>query len=79
LGRLAWFAGTPIVLAKGIGNDSWLSRRVREYGNAPCAFVLESTGGAAGAGRVSNWFGRAVLWMDEGQLGWRLGFEAKGS
>jgi Glyoxalase-like domain len=71
---LAWFEGTPIVLAKGLAEDSWLSRRVREYGDAPCAFVLTATGGQTGA-RASEWFGSPIFWTSESTLGWRLGME----
>jgi hypothetical protein len=71
---LASFEGTPIVLAQGLNDNSWLSRRVREYGDAPCAFVL--SGGGAGTGSPSKWFGRSIFWMDEAKLGWRLGVEA---
>ena len=60
--RLAWFDNTPFVLAEGLGNDSWLSRRVREYGDAPCAIILASETGSA-----------TVVWMDTAQLGWHLG------
>lgn len=75
--ELAWFEGTPIVLAKGVGDESWLSRRVREYGDAPSAFVLTGPNGNVGAAsRSSNWFGHAVFWMDEVKLGWRLGMES---
>jgi hypothetical protein len=70
---LAWFEGTPIVLAQGITESSWLSRRVREYGDAPCAFVLAPMGGLIGGGTISQWFGKPVFWMDEGRLGWHLG------
>lgn len=70
---LAWFEGTPIVLARGMGGDSWLSRRVREYGDAPCAFVLKAPGGVTGI--PSRWFGHAIFWTDEAKLGWRLGVE----
>jgi hypothetical protein len=72
--ELAWFEGTPIVLAQGLGDTSWLSQRVREYGDAPAAFILTA---AAGTGSVSNWFGRSIFWMDDAKLGWRLGVEAK--
>jgi hypothetical protein len=70
---LAWFEGTPIVLAQGIGESSWLSRRVHEYGDAPCAFLLKPAGGYAGGGNISQWFGKPVFWMDEARLGWHLG------
>jgi hypothetical protein len=70
---LAWFEGTPIVLAQGLSKESWLSRRVREYGDSPCAFVLASSNGETG--RPAKWFGTSVVWMDETALGWRLGVE----
>jgi hypothetical protein len=73
---LAWFEGTPIVLAQGL-NGSWLSRRVEEYGDAPVAFVLAAASGAPGASsKPSKWFGHSVAWTDEAKLGWRLGFES---
>ena len=71
---LAWFEETPIVLAQGIGDSSWLSRRVREFGDAPCAFVLTAAGDAAPP-PGSGLFGRPVFWTDEARLGWRLGIE----
>jgi hypothetical protein len=70
---LAWFEGTPIVLAKGLNNDSWLSRRVSEYGDAPVAFVLKAAGSFPGS--RSMWFDRPVVWLDDAKLGWRLGVE----
>lgn len=70
---LAWFEGTPVVLAQGIDDSSWLSRRTREYGDAPSAFIL--TAGSGMAGSPSKWFGRSVVWADDAKLGWRLGFE----
>jgi hypothetical protein len=72
--NLAWFEGTPIVLAEGLTDRSWLSARVREYGDAPCAFVLKGVSGMAGS--PSRWFGRSmVFWTDDAKLGWRLGVE----
>jgi hypothetical protein len=70
---LAWFEGTPVVLAQGL-NGSWLSRRVEEYGDAPVAFILSGAGGVAGS--PSEWFGKSVFWTDEAKLGWRLGFQS---
>jgi hypothetical protein len=74
---LAWFEGTPIVLAKGLTPDSWLAQRVERFGQAPCAFILAGSGGAMDS-RQSDWFGRKIFWSDETRLGWRLGIE-KGS
>jgi hypothetical protein len=71
---LAWFEGTPVVLARGIGESSWLGKRVREYGDAPVAFIL--TAGSGVAGSPSKWFDHSIFWMDDAKLGWRLGVEA---
>jgi Glyoxalase-like domain len=73
--ELAWFEGTPFVLAQGLANDSWLARRVQEFGEGPCAFVLQSAGGLSGAS-ASHWFGSAIVWTNEQLLGWRLGLQA---
>jgi hypothetical protein len=72
--ELAWFEGTPVVLAHGLGADSWLARRAATYGDAPCAFTLSGSGGPMG-GQASVWFGHRVAWANEARLGWRLGFE----
>jgi hypothetical protein len=64
---LAWFEGTPIGLAQGLNDSSWLSRRIREYGDAPVAFILKTAGGGVR---------RSIVWADEAKLGWRLGFES---
>ena len=73
--ELAWFEGTPFVLAQGLASDSWLARRVREFGEGPCAFVLQSAGGLTGAS-ASHWFGSTIFWTNEQRLGWRLGLQA---
>jgi catechol 2,3-dioxygenase-like lactoylglutathione lyase family enzyme len=73
--ELAWFEGTPVVLARGLANDSWLAHRVREFGEGPCAFVLQSAGGLTGAS-ASRWFGSTIFWTNEQRLGWRLGLQA---
>lgn len=72
--ELAWFEGTPIVLAQGLTSNSWLTQRVQQDGDAPCAFVLASTIGLTGA-HASEWFGHQIFWADERRLGWRLGVE----
>jgi Glyoxalase-like domain len=73
--ELAWFEDTPIILAQGLTSSSWLIRRVREYGDAPSAFVL--TAGSIGlAGSPSKWFGHSIFWTDDSKLGWRLGIQA---
>jgi hypothetical protein len=71
---LAYFDGAPIILAQGLSAASWISRRVAEFGDAPCAFVLLAKGGI-GAERTSQWFGSYIEWFDSERLGWRLGVE----
>jgi hypothetical protein len=70
--ELAWFEGTPVVLAKPLAVDSWLAKRIDQFGDGPSAFVLHGpvTGTAA-----STWFGRPVSWFDSAKLGWHLGVE----
>lgn len=72
---LAWFEGTPIVLAQGLANDSWLAQRVRKFGEGPCAFVLQAAAGLVGQS-PKHWFGSTIFWINERELGWRLGLQA---
>jgi len=74
--KIAWFTGTPVVLAAPLAADSWLSDRVHQFGEAPCAFILATQYGLTGA-KSSNWFHHPVFWADASQLGWHLGFELK--
>jgi hypothetical protein len=74
--KLAWFPGTPIVLATPLSNQSWLNARLNQYGEAPCAFIL-GTPGMGSRRPPSKWFGSEVFWADASQLGWHLGFETK--
>ncbi len=73
--KLAWFPGTPVVLAAPLGSESWLEARIAKLGEAPCAFVLGAAHGITGSGESSNWFGKPILWADAAHLGWHLGFE----
>ncbi|HEY3937318.1 MAG TPA: VOC family protein [Bryobacteraceae bacterium] len=74
--KLAWFEGTPIVLAEGLSETGWLARRVREYGDAPCAFIFSVARGHAGA-RRSQWFGESISWAAPREFeGW-FGFEVR--
>jgi hypothetical protein len=54
----------------------WLTARLNEFGEGPCAFVLRSRkAGAYQAALKSRWFGTQISWFDTAKLGWRLGFE----
>ena len=69
---LVWFEGTPVVLASALTPQSWLSRRIVRYGDAPCAFVFTVGGGLKGK-KTSTWFGHPILWTGDGSSSWRLG------
>jgi len=69
---LAWFEGTPVVLATPIAADSWVAARIAKFGDGPCAFVLR---GEPAGPTSSNWFGKPVFWFDAAKLGWHLGVE----
>ncbi len=73
---LAWFSGTPVVLAAPLSSESWLSSRLGRFGEAPCAFILGAKHGVTGH-KGSTWFGRPVIWANVQQLGWHLGFQTE--
>ncbi|MGA2216283.1 MAG: VOC family protein [Bryobacteraceae bacterium] len=80
--KLAWFRGTPVVLAAPLSDKSsaksWLSDRLERFGEAPAAFILGPRKGSVVIhGTQSKWFGHSVVWADAQQLGWHLGFEPK--
>jgi hypothetical protein len=73
--HLALLGNVPVILAQALNADSWLSARVSQFGEGPCAFVLQ----AANAGRIKpasrgRWFGAPISWFDSDTLGWRLAF-----
>jgi Glyoxalase-like domain len=74
--RLAWFEGTPVVLAAPSGPQSWLAERLQRFGELPCAFILGRNGGLVGANlKPSTWFDKPIVWLSPETLGWRLGVE----
>ncbi|MGA2590237.1 MAG: VOC family protein [Bryobacteraceae bacterium] len=74
--HLALLGGTPVVLAQPLTSDSWLAARLAQFGEAPCAFVLDARRGHYQAASTTRWFGIKIAWFDSGKLGWRLGFES---
>jgi hypothetical protein len=60
--RMAWFAGTPVVLAHG-RNGSWIQERVERWGEGPVGFVLKAAGRSK-PGQVRTGFGKRVDWFD---------------
>jgi hypothetical protein len=81
--RLAWFAGTPVLLAAPLASgEGWLAERLTRFGESPCAFVLASADLAASAQRLplgvaQEWPGGQVAWIPRERLnGARLGVMA---
>ena len=76
-GRIAWFSGTPVILAAPSGPQSWLMDRLRRFGETPCAFILGAGKGAGSPATktTSSWFGKSIAWLAPETLGWRLGVE----
>ncbi len=76
---LAYFPGTPVMLATPLGEHSWLAARLRAFSESPVAYLL-ATPDLATAGKryslssQSKWFGRNLAWFDAAKLnGIRLG------
>lgn len=74
--QLAIVGSAPVVLAQPLNTDSWLTKRLEDFGEAPCAFILlASRAGRYKAASKTHWFGAEVSWFDDEKLGWRLGFQ----
>ena len=78
--RLAYFPGTPVVLAAAQPNENnWLSNRLERFGECPAAFLLSTPSLTTAVQRfplqsASSWFGRRLAWFDSTKLGsMRLG------
>lgn len=77
--QLAHFAGTPVILASPLGENSAVSQRLAKFGEIPLAFLLRTSGLPEAASRFpliqeSKWFGSQLAWFDPGKLhGVRLG------
>jgi len=77
--RLAYFAGSPVVLAAPLGEHSWLEERLRTFGESPVAYLLGTKNLAAAKARYTlsgdrQWFHRKIAWFDAKKLnGIRLG------
>jgi Glyoxalase-like domain len=66
--RLAWFEGTPVVLAAPDSPQSWLAERLDRFGELPCAFILGRSAGSTSKGKLGSWLEnrsrglRRILW-----------------
>jgi len=77
--RLAYFPGTPVLLAQPAGDNSPLMADMQKFGEGPAGFLLGTKDFAATAKQFqlvksSSWFGRQVAWFDSAKLhGARMG------
>jgi hypothetical protein len=77
--RLAYFTGSPVMLATPLDQKSWLAERLQAFGEHPVAYLLGARDLSAASSRFglsaqSKWFGRNLAWFDAKKLrGVRLG------
>jgi catechol 2,3-dioxygenase-like lactoylglutathione lyase family enzyme len=77
--KLAYFEGTPVILAVPLAQNSWLSERLDQFGPSPIAFLLgtrnfKTTSARFSFSSATQWFNRKVSWFDPDKLhGVRLG------
>jgi len=70
-----------VVMAEPSDARSWVARRIQQFGDGPCAFVLGKREDGAPrratyqTAAKSRWFGVPISWFDSARLGWHLGFE----
>jgi len=64
--REAIFSGTPVILATPLNAASWITTRLAQFGEGPCAFVL---------GSQANKDPKPITWLNAAKLGWHLGVE----
>jgi hypothetical protein len=71
--KMAYFPGTPVMLAAPLEEGSWLTRRLQDFGESPVAYLLGTTDPGAATKRYgltaqTRWFGRDVAWFDSSKL-----------
>jgi hypothetical protein len=71
--RLAYFPGTPVILATPSESNSWLAQRLEKYGDGPVAALVGATDWNAVAKQLplageTKWFGKKVAWIDPEKL-----------
>jgi hypothetical protein len=72
--HVAVLRDAPIVLAEPFDSDSWLAARLEQFGEAPCAVLLEAVDPQRHPGAAqSRWSNLDIQWFDSKALGWRLG------
>jgi hypothetical protein len=73
---MALLGNVPVILAQPLNADSWLNQRLAQFGEGPCAFILEAANpGHFKAAAHTRWFATEISWFDPEKVGWRLGFQ----
>jgi hypothetical protein len=81
--KLAYFPGTPVILAASLDGKGWIAERIQKLGESPVAFLLGAHDFAAVQKKfhLSNgkpWFEQKMAWFDEKKLnGVRLGVQGQ--
>lgn len=81
--KVAYFPGTPVMLATPLDPNSWLTQRLAKFGESPVAYLLGTPDFGAAAkkyavGGETSWFGKNIAWFDAGRLASaKLGIIAK--
>lgn len=74
--RIAVFSNSPAVLAAPLDANSWLAKRLEQFGEGPCAFILRARAKERyKPAAKSRWGTTDISWFDPRELHWRLGFE----
>jgi hypothetical protein len=71
--KLAYFVGTPVVLATPKGANGWLAQRLERFGDGPVAALIGTTDLKASLKTYplsgeTVWFGKRVDWFDPVKL-----------
>jgi hypothetical protein len=71
--RLAYFSGTPVILATPLEANSWIAHRLEKFGDGPVASLVRTADWSTVAKRFpptgeTKWFGRKVAWFDPAKL-----------
>jgi catechol 2,3-dioxygenase-like lactoylglutathione lyase family enzyme len=77
--KLAFFPGTPVMLAARVNETSWIKTQIEKFGEGPIALLLGTRDFRVSQKRLklsgeNTWFGRKLAWIDAGKLhGARMG------
>ena len=77
--KLAFFSGTPVLLAAPIDASSWIKAQIDQFDEGPIALLLGTRDFSGSSKRLklsgdTTWFGRKLAWIDIAKMhGARIG------